>query len=190
MQRLRNEILACTLCERHLPHGPRPVFQVNTRAGIVIIGQAPGRKVHESGVPWDDASGDRLRDWLGVDKTTFYDSRKIALVPMGFCYPGKGSSGDMPPREECAPTWHHRLMAKMPNVALTLLIGQYAQDYYLQDNVKDSLTDTVRSFREYLRSNRIVLPHPSPRNNIWLRKNGWFEKDLLPILKKHIAKLI
>ncbi len=152
----------------------------------MIIGQAPGRKVHESGIPWNDASGDRLREWLGVSKETFYDERKIGLVPMGFCYPGKGKSGDLPPREECAPAWHQKIFKAVGEVKLTILIGQYAQDYYLRDRQKPTLTQTVRAFKDYL-PRVIALPHPSPRNNIWLKKNPWFSQELLPILQKKIS---
>lgn len=155
----------------------------------MVIGQAPGRKVHESGIPWDDASGDRLREWMGVDKQLFYHEGSVGLVPMGFCYPGKGTSGDLPPREECAPAWHNKIFKAVGEVRLTLLIGQYAQTYYLQDKVKATLTDTVRAFKEFA-PQIIPLPHPSPRNNIWLKKNGWFEKDLLPVLRKEVKKAL
>lgn len=189
MSRLETEIRACTICKDHLPHKPNPVFQFGKDARIVIIGQAPGRKVHESGVPWDDASGDRLRDWLGVDKRIFYNPKQIALVPMGFCYPGRGSSGDLPPREECAPAWHNKLLIGMRKVRLTLLIGQYAQAYYLKDASATALTETVRSFTDYL-PDHIPLPHPSPRNNIWLKKNPWFELKLLPVLRKAVLEAL
>lgn len=186
---LKEEIRQCTVCSKYLPLGPRPVFAVSPLARIVIIGQAPGAKVHASGIPWDDASGRLLREWLGVDESTFYDEKKIALMPMGFCYPGKGSSGDLPPRPECAPLWHEVLFSFMKKIDLTILIGQYSQAYYLGERRKESLTATVKSFKEYL-PQYLPLPHPSPRNRIWLRKNKWFEKELLPVLRKRAGKLL
>ena len=185
---LLEEIRACKICADHLPLGPNPVVQVSPKSKIIIIGQAPGLKVHESSKPWDDKSGERLRSWLGVDNEAFYDADKIALIPMGFCYPGKGKSGDLPPRKECAPQWHDPLLNMLEKVELTILIGQYAQQYYLGDRLKPTLTETVKSFEEYL-PNHIVLPHPSPRNNIWMKKNQWFEKDLLPVLKMIVEKI-
>lgn len=155
----------------------------------MIIGQAPGKKVHETGIPWDDASGIRLREWLGVSEEEFYNEKIIGLIPMGFCYPGKGKSGDLPPRQECAPTWHSKIFKAVGDVRLTILIGQYAQRYYLRDSVKPSLTETVKSFKNFL-PGIIVLPHPSPRNNIWLRKNPWFSKDLLPVLRKKVKAIL
>lgn len=155
----------------------------------MVIGQAPGRKVHESGIPWDDASGNRLREWMGISKEDFYDNAKIALIPMGFCYPGRGASGDLPPRPECAPTWHPAILDNMPNVQLTLLIGSFAQKYYLSEKAKKTLTETVRSFREY-GGNIIPLPHPSPRNNIWLKKNAWFEKELITHITNQVQKVL
>ncbi len=189
MQKLKHEIKECVICQAHLPLGPNPVFQFSKDTKIVIIGQAPGVKVHESGIPWDDASGDRLRNWLGVSKDQFYDEKLIGLVPMGFCYPGKGKSGDLPPREECALTWHEKIFKAIGKVQLTILIGQYAQGYYLKNKAKSTLTETVKSFKEYLPS-IITLPHPSPRNNIWIKKNIWFEKELLPVLKMKIRYLM
>jgi len=156
---------------------------------ILIIGQAPGRKVHESGVPWDDPSGDLLRRWMGIDKPTFYDAHKIGIVPMGFCYPGKGNSGDLPPRPECAPLWHPQLFEQFNNVRLTLLIGQYAQRYYLKDAARRNLTETVRDFEHYL-PRYFPLPHPSPRNRFWLAKNEWFAADVLPELAKQVSKIL
>lgn len=155
----------------------------------MIIGQAPGRRVHESGIPWDDKSGENLRDWLGVDSDRFYDPSYFAIVPMGFCYPGTGKSGDLPPRKECAPQWHELILSQLTGVRLTLLIGQYAQKYYLKQAVEKNLTETVRSFERYL-PGYFPLPHPSPRNNIWKRKNPWFEQDLLPILKERVHFLL
>ncbi|MEZ4943115.1 MAG: uracil-DNA glycosylase family protein [Saprospiraceae bacterium] len=177
---------SCTHCAQHLPHGPRPVFTVHPRARVLIIGQAPGRKVHESGIPWDDASGHRLRAWLGVDAATFYNPECFALLPMGFCYPGAGKSGDLPPRPECAPLWHRPLLNMMPGIKLTLLFGQYAQEHYLGAAQKNSLTETVRNWRAYVPA-YLPLPHPSPRNQIWTRKNPWFETEILPYLQAQVA---
>jgi len=186
---LEKEIRACTLCTDHLPLGPRPVIQVSTSASILIVGQAPGSRVHETGVPFDDQSGDRLRDWLGIDKDVFYDKSKIALVPMGFCFPGTGKSGDLPPRPECADTWRVKLLEQLPNIKLTIVVGQYAQAWHLDKANKENLTETVRAWKEYW-PRAIPLPHPSPRNNIWLKKNSWFESDVLPSLKKRIRALL
>lgn len=189
MKKLLAEIRACTICRDHLPLGPNPVLSVTSKSRILIIGQAPGKKVHESGIPWDDKSGDELRRWLGVPKEQFYDKNLFALMPMGFCYPGKGSSGDLPPRPECAATWHAALLKKMQQVQLTVLIGQYSQVKYLGDKIKPTLTDTVRSFRDYLPS-YLPLVHPSPRNRIWQKKNPWFEKEIVPFLQKKISGII
>ena len=186
---LEKEIRACTLCTDHLPLGPRPVIQVSTSASILIVGQAPGSRVHETGVPFDDPSGDRLRDWLGIDKDVFYDKSKIALVPMGFCFPGTGKSGDLPPRPECADTWRVKLLEQLPNIKLTIVVGQYAQAWHLDKVNKENLTETVRAWKEYW-PRAIPLPHPSPRNNIWLKKNSWFEGNVLPSLKKRIRALL
>jgi len=186
---LLKEIRRCDVCSKALPLGPRPVVQAHRSARILIVGQAPGRRVHESGVPWDDASGDRLRGWLGTDKKRFYDGANFALVPMGFCYPGTGKSGDFPPRPECAPLWHTRLLEMMPNLKLTLLLSQYAHAYYLRERRKESLTETVRAWKDY-RPTPIPLPHPSPRNNRWLKKNPWFEKEVIPYLKRRVRSLL
>lgn len=176
----------CRICEKHLPLGPNPVFQINRNARILLIGQAPGKLVHESGVPWKDKSGDRLREWLGIDEETFYKSGKIAIMPMGFCYPGTGKTGDLPPRPECAPEWHEKFLKVMPSVKLTLLLGQYAQSHYLGDRRKENLTETVRAWREYL-PEYIPLPHPSPLNNRWMAKNRWFENEVIPYIKHQIS---
>lgn len=189
MQNLLEEIRKCRICEAHLVHGPRPVMAADPKSKIVIIGQAPGARVHESGIPWDDKSGENLRDWLGVGKDQFYDPELFALLPMGFCFPGKGRSGDLPPRPECAPLWHDKLLDQMKDVKLTLLIGQYAQKKYLGTNIKRSLTETVRSFSEYL-PEFFVLPHPSPRNNIWRAKNPWFDQQVIPALRIKVAKAL
>lgn len=182
------EVRACTLCADHLPLGLRPVLQAHPEARILIAGQAPGRKVHESGVPFEDASGDRLREWMGVDRQTFYDPAKVAILPMGFCYPGSGKSGDLPPRPECAPAWREELLASLPDIRLTLVIGRYAQDYHL-GKTKNSLTFVVRRWEEHWPT-VVPMPHPSPRNNIWLRKNPWFEKELLPALRERVRDVL
>ncbi len=179
---LLESVRQCRICETSLPLGPRPVIQIHRNAKILIAGQAPGRRVHESGVPFDDASGDRLRDWMGVSRETFYDPAKVAILPMGFCYPGTGKSGDLPPRPECAPAWRQRLLDSMPQVRLTLVIGLYAQRWHLEAEGRN-LTDTVRAWRDY-GPGIMPLPHPSPRNNIWLSRNPWFSDSLLPALKK------
>ena len=179
----------CNICAAYLPHGCRPVFTVHPKAKILIIGQAPGRKVHETGIPWDDASGKRLRDWLGVDDTIFYDPEIFSLLPMGFCYPGTGKSGDLPPRPECAPKWHDVFINTMPGIKLTLLFGQYAQGRYLGDKMKRNLTETVRNWQEYA-PQYLPLPHPSPRNQIWERRNPWFGEEVLPYLKEKITEVI
>ncbi|MEP1151809.1 MAG: uracil-DNA glycosylase family protein [Balneola sp.] len=185
MQKLLEEIRACTECEKNLPLGPRPIVTASASSKIAIIGQAPGTAVHKSGIPWDDPSGRRLREWMGINDDVFYDETNVAIIPMGFCYPGKGKSGDLPPRPECAPLWHKPLLESITDLKLTLLIGQYAQRYYLKDRMKRTLTDTVKNYSEYL-PEFLPLPHPSPRNNIWLKRNEWFELGLVPKLKKII----
>lgn len=184
---LMARIRACRLCEAHLPHGPRPVLQASPGARLLIVSQAPGRKVHETGIPFNDPSGDRLRDWLGIDKPTFYDPCRIAIVPMGFCFPGSGKGGDLPPRPECAPTWHRALMPHLQQVRLTLAIGQYAQTGVLTDQRGRLLTDTVRAWRAHLQRGVLPLPHPSPRNRLWLARNPWFEMEVLPALRQRVA---
>lgn len=179
---LLRDVRACRICEEHLPSGPRPVLQANRGARILIAGQAPGRRVHESGVPFDDPSGERLRDWLRVSREEFYDPRKIAILPMGFCYPGTGRSGDLAPRPECEPAWREALLAHLKDVRLTLVIGQYAIRSHLPQ-AKASLTETVRAWQKY-GGKLIPLPHPSPRNNPWLKKNLWFAESLLPGVRK------
>lgn len=156
---------------------------------IAIIGQAPGRLVHASGIPWDDKSGENLRNWMGISEAEFYNTSKVAILPMGFCYPGTGKSGDLPPRPECAPQWHNKLWQHMPNIQLTLLIGQYAQKYYLKNKLKKSLTESVKCYKEYL-PDHFVLPHPSPRNNIWRAKNRWFETEVLPVLQEKVRQVL
>ena len=193
MEDLLNRIRACTECgffQTASSPGPRPIVAAASESRIVIIGQAPGRKVHETGIPWDDPSGDRLREWMEIDAETFYDEGRIALVPMGFCYPGKGKSGDLPPRPECAPLWHEPLLEAMPNVRLTLVIGRYAQDRYLGERAHRTLTETVRHFESFLGDDLLPLPHPSPRNNLWMRRNPWFEEDALPTLRRRVRRAL
>ena len=185
MNSLLAEIKKCQTCLPFLTDGINPVVSAHSKSKIVIIGQAPGSIVHKSGIPWDDKSGERLRDWLGVDKATFYNPEIFALIPMGFCYPGKGKTGDLPPRKECAPLWHQKIIDQIDVIELIILIGSYAQDYYLGKSQKRTLTETVKNFEEYL-PKFIPLPHPSPRNNIWLKKYSWFIKTVLPILKEKI----
>jgi uracil-DNA glycosylase len=186
---LLESVRACRVCEAHLPLGPRPVLQVHDAAPILIVGQAPSARVHESGKPWSDASGERLRAWMGVDAATFYDPRQIAIIPMGYCYPGRGKSGDMPPRSECAELWLDRLMSELRDRRLTLLIGQYAQRHFLREHRRESLTETVRAFRDYAPL-YFPIPHPSPRNQLWLRRHPWFETDVLPVLQAEIRSAL
>ena len=182
------EVRSCALCAKHLPLGPRPVLRAQSSARILIASQAPGRKVHETGIPFNDASGDRLREWLGVTREEFYDGRKVAIVPMGFCFPGTGKSGDLPPRPECAPAWRAPLLARLKNLQLTLVIGRYAMDYHLPA-AGGSLTEKVTAWRKYW-PHTVPLPHPSPRNNLWLRRNPWFERDVLPVVRKRVRELL
>lgn len=189
LNRLLREVRSCTLCKEHLPFEPRPVLRAKASARILIVGQAPGTKVHASGIPWDDASGERLRAWMGVDSNTFYDESRIAIIPMGFCYPGKGRSGDLPPRRECAPQWHEPLLSHLKELRLVLLIGQYAHAYYLGKRRRANLTETVQAFADY---GPLYLPlvHPSPRNQLWLKKNPFFEQMLVPHLRKRVDELL
>ena len=184
LNRLLSEVRACRLCEPHLPLGANPIIQASPSAKLLIIGQAPGTKVHHSSVPWNDPSGDRLREWLQLDKSTFYAPSKIAIMPMGLCYPGKGSSGDLPPRKECAAQWHQPVLDQLPNVTMTLLIGQYAQNYYLKDKPK-TLTETVQQWQRWA-PRYLPLPHPSPRNTLWLKKNPWFEQEVVPFIRDYV----
>ena len=188
LRTLIGEIRRCTVCAEHLPLGPRPILAAGPKARVAIVGQAPGTRVHESGVPWDDDSGDHLRSWLDVDRDTFLDADNFAIVPMGFCYPGKKKGGDAPPRPECAPLWHDRLFEHLPRLSLTLLVGQYAQAFYLDRRRKKTLTETVRAFDEYL-PDYFPLPHPSWRSRIWVKKNPWFESDALPVLRERVSAL-
>ncbi len=186
---LLREVRACQVCKAHLPFPPKPILSAAASAKILLVGQAPGRRVHETGIPWNDPSGDRLRDWMQVSRDTFYDEKRIAIVPTGFCYPGTGPGGDLPPRPECAPLWHPRLRAALPNIRLTLLIGSYAQAYYLGARRQKTLTETVRHCQDYL-PEFLPLPHPSPRNQLWLKRNPWFAEEVLPLLRERLADLL
>lgn len=184
------EVRACRYCEAHLPLGPRPVLRATATARLLIVGQAPGTKVHESGVPWNDASGDRLRGWLALDRDTFYDAARIAIVPMGFCYPGRDArGGDNPPRPECAPLWHDRLLGLLPALRLTLLVGRYAHARYIPGARRLTLTETVRAWRD-LGPGAVPLPHPSWRTTAWQRKHPWFDAELLPDLRRRVGEAL
>ena len=185
---LLTNVRACTLCAEHLPLGPRPVVQAHTAARILIVGQAPGRKVHETGLPFNDASGDRLREWMGITREVFYDAKQVATLPMGFCFPGTGKSGDLPPRPECAPAWRAPLLAHLKHLQLTLVIGRYAQAYHLPHEA-GSVTEVVQAWRKHW-PHTVPLPHPSPRNNLWLKRNPWFEKKLIPVLRARVAEVL
>jgi uracil-DNA glycosylase len=187
--RLLADIRACRECAAYLPHGPRPVLQAHPDARVLIVSQAPGRRVHASGIPFDDKSGEKLRDWLGINEPIFHDERKVAIVPMAFCYPGKGASGDLPPRRECAPRWHPLLLPQLRNIELTLAIGGYAIDALLGQRKRGTLTETVRASREYLDTGIMPLPHPSPRNTAWFIHNPWFEREAIPALRERVREL-
>jgi len=184
------EVRGCFICMPHLPMGPNPVFRIHPKAKILIAGQAPGIRVHKTGIPFNDPSGVRLREWMGVDKETFYDAEKIAILPMGFCYPGTGERGDLPPRKECADTWRSDLISFLPDLELTLTIGIYAISWHLKDRKKKNLTETVKAWEEYISDGVLPLPHPSPRNNIWLKKNPWFEEEVLGNLRSKIKSIL
>ncbi|MGI9498643.1 MAG: uracil-DNA glycosylase family protein [Geminicoccaceae bacterium] len=186
---LINEVKACRICASKLAAGPRPVVQIGCEARLLIAGQAPGKKVHETGIPFDDPSGETLRAWLGIDRTVFYDPRQVAILPMAFCYPGRGRSGDLPPPPECARHWRARLLATMPKIRLKVVIGRYAQDYHLGSDARPTLTETVRAFEDYLPSH-IPLPHPSPRNRPWLKRHPWFEAEVLPALRNWVTETL
>jgi len=171
-----------------LPCGPRPVIQLSESSRILVVGQAPGRRVHETGLPFNDPSGDRLRQWMGVTRDTFYDEQQMAILPMGFCYPGTGKSGDLPPRPECADAWRDALLSRLSDIRLTLLIGQYAHAWHLGDRHR-SVTENVRAWRDYW-PDSIPMPHPSPRNNLWLRKNPWFEQEVVPAMQARISEVL
>ncbi len=186
---LVRRVRACTICAEVLPFGPRPVVQLSQASRILVVGQAPGKRVHETGLPFNDPSGDRLRQWMGITREAFYDDRKLAILPMGFCYPGKGRSGDLPPRLECAPAWRAPLLERLPNIGLTLVIGQYAHAWHLPDGAQRSVTENVRNWRQYWPA-LLPMPHPSPRNNLWLRRNPWFEAEVVPELQERVAGLL
>lgn len=188
MNGLLREVRACRLCAADLPSGPRPILQCAPSARILIASQAPGRLAHGSGIPFDDPSGERLRAWLGIERAEFYNARSIAILPMGFCYPGTGKSGDLPPRPECEPAWRARLLAMMPGIELTLVLGRYALAWHLPDP-PSTLTASVKRWRDYWPA-VVPLPHPSPRNNPWLRQNPWFEAELLPELRHRVRQLL
>jgi uracil-DNA glycosylase len=185
---LLDEVRACTRCAENLPYEPKPILQIDPQAKILIVGQAPGRKAHESGIPFDDASGDRLRDWMGISREQFYDPKYVAILPIGFCFPGTGKSGDLPPRPECAPAWRDLLLAHLTQLELTLVVGQYAQAYHFSGKSLP-LTERVRAWKTYW-PEVVPLPHPSPRNNIWLRRNPWFETELLPSLQQRVSEVL
>jgi uracil-DNA glycosylase len=187
--RVSREAAACRLCERQLPHAPRPVFRAGKGARLLIVGQAPGRRVHESGIPWNDPSGDVLREWLALEREAFYDTSRVAIVPMGLCYPGTVDGADLPPRPECAPRWQERFRSSLPDIRLTLLVGQYAHRFYLPDSKKPTLGETVKAFREYL-PEFFVLPHPSWRNRAWILRNPWFTRNVIPELRKRVKAAI
>nr|WP_180323095.1 uracil-DNA glycosylase family protein [Marinobacter adhaerens] len=182
------QVRACTICADVLPRGPRPVVQLSPESRILVVGQAPGRRVHDTGLPFNDPSGDRLRQWMGITRETFYDERKLAILPMGFCYPGTGKSGDLPPRPECAPAWREVLLERLENVGLTLVIGQYAHAWHLP-GARKSVTDNVRNWHQYW-PELLPMPHPSPRNNLWLRRNPWFEEGVIPKLQERVSGLL
>lgn len=182
------EVKSCRICDNYLPFGARPVLQLHPNARILITGQAPGKKVHDSGIPFDDASGSRLREWMGISKDEFYNAKQVAILPMGFCYPGTGKSGDLPPRRECEQAWRKSLLEQLPSVEMTLVLGKYAQDYHFGKS-NSSLTELVRSWKTYW-PKMVPLPHPSPRNNIWLRRNPWFEAELLSLLRTTIPQIL
>jgi uracil-DNA glycosylase len=189
LDRLLEEIRACRICAGHLPLGPRPTLQAGAGARLLIVGQAPGTRVHATGIPFNDRSGDRLRSWLGIGPETFYDRERVALVPAGFCYPGRGRGGDLPPRPECAPAWQAKVRFHMPAVALTLLVGQYAQSHYLGDRRKPTLAETAKAYGDYLPA-FWPIPHPSPRNISWLKRNPWFEGEVVPALQAEVQALL
>ena len=189
MQALLAEIRSCTACAAQLPLGPRPVVQASASARLLIVGQAPSLTVHATGLPWDDKSGEQLRRWLGIERELFYDAAQVAIMPMGYCYPGRGRSGDLPPRRECAELWHARLLAQMNQVELTLLIGQYAQRHFLDAARKGSVTETVEAFADYAPC-FIPLPHPSPRNTGWFKHHPWFESEVLPVLRERVRQAL
>ena len=188
MQQLITKIRRCTLCASSLPLAPKPILQASRDSKILIAGQAPGQVTHEKGVPFNDKSGERLRDWLGVTPAQFYDPTLFAIIPMGFCYPGKGKSGDLPPIPLCAETWRRPLLEQLPQIKLTIILGKYAIDWHLSS--KEPITALAKQWQSLLKQNTLVLPHPSPRNNLWLKKNPWFEQQLLPVLRHEVKQIL
>jgi len=182
---LLTAVRACRACEPHLPLGARPVLRASATARLLVVGQAPGARVHETGIPWDDPSGERLRAWMGMEETEFYDESRVAIIPMGYCYPGRGKAGDLPPRPECAALWLEKLRARMPQIELTLLIGRHAQHHYLGSRCKPTLAETVAAWRDYA-PRYLPLPHPSPRNTPWFQRHPWFKRRLIPVLRARI----
>jgi uracil-DNA glycosylase len=185
---LQERILSCRLCEQWLPLGPRPVFRFHPEARLLLVGQAPGTAVHKSGIPWDDPSGVRLRSWLGLAPAVFYDEKKLAIVPMGFCYPGKGKGGDLPPRPECALAWHQPILDMLPNISLILLVGRYAIEHYMPEAKERSLVEAIKETD--VSAKVLPLVHPSPRNQLWLKKNPWFETEYVPLVRQRVANLV
>lgn len=183
------QVRACRICADVLPRGPRPIVEASAQARILIVGQAPGTRVHETGIPWNDPSGDRLRAWLDVSREVFYDTRRFAIVPMGYCYPGRGKSGDLPPRKECAEHWLEGILTRLPALRLRLLVGQYAQAHFLGKRRQRNLTETVRAYASY-GEEEVPLPHPSPRNTLWLRRNPWFEAEVVPNLRQRVGVVL
>ncbi|MCB0835654.1 MAG: uracil-DNA glycosylase family protein [Bacteroidetes bacterium] len=190
LDQLLTEIRACRHCEPFLPLGPRPVLRASQTSSILIVGQAPGTKVHASGIPWDDQSGRKLREWLDMENELFYDETHIAIIPMGFCYPGKGKGGDLPPRPECAELWHEKLLNQLKDIRYTLVLGQYAMKYFLGDKRKKNLTETVKAWKEYIDLGIFPLPHPSPRNLMWRRRNPWFEEEVVPEMRRRVWEVL
>jgi len=189
VEKLKNDINACLICKDFLPYRPRPIYQFHSNAKIIIIAQAPGQIAHDKGIPFDDLSGDNLRSWLGVTKEQFYNPELFAIMPMGFCFPGKGKSGDLPPRKECAPQWHNKIIAQLDHLELIILVGKYAQDYYLKDNPHKNLTKTVINYHDFL-PRFFPLVHPSPRNFRWHGKNKWFKEEIIPVLQNTVANIL
>jgi len=189
MKKLLSEIRACEVCKEHLPLQPRPIISVTTKSKIILVSQAPGRKAHDHNKAWDDASGRKLREWLGVTDADFFNADNFAVLPMGFCYPGKGKTGDLPPRKECAPLWHDKVWGQFKNVKLIIFIGKYAQDKYLKEISKKNLTENIANFRDFL-PKYFPLPHPSPVNRFWMSKNPWFEKEVLGELRESVEKAL
>lgn len=189
LEKLLKDVKACKVCEAHLPLGPKPVLRIHPDARILVSGQAPGIKVHQSGLSWNDRSGKKLREWMGVDDETFYDITKVAVLPKGFCYPGKAVRGDLPPRPECAELWFEQLLAHMPNIELVLVIGIHSQAYFLKGRQKKTMAETIDAWKEYMPTH-LPLPHPSPRNIGWFKKHPWFEQEVVPVLRQEVQRIL